>query len=158
MPSRLPSTSNPLHHIAQLYKRVCGPELLARHPMSYYEAEEDDLLFAINYGCVVRLSLMLACLPYPPALHTHLIILDLTPFLVLSLPQNNSVGWYSAIQFPSSAVWMKVGQISKFSPRDKRHLFCYYQRGTQELDCRLVLCGGRRWTGRFNRLTDWLTD
>jgi hypothetical protein len=41
----------------------------------------------------------------------------------------HSVGWYSAIQFPSASVWMQVGQISKFSPRDKRHLFCYYQRG-----------------------------
>lgn len=40
-----------------------------------------------------------------------------------------SVGWYSAIQFPSAAVWMKVGQISRFSPKDKRHFFYYYQRG-----------------------------
>lgn len=52
-PSRLPPplTKPHLNLNKQLYKRVCGPELLARHPMSYYEAEEDDLLFAINYGC-----------------------------------------------------------------------------------------------------------
>jgi len=61
---------------SQLYKSVCGPELLARHPMSFYEAEEDDLLFAINYG----------------------------------------VGWYSAIQFPSSSVRALPPSLLSFPP------------------------------------------
>lgn len=34
----------------QLFKTFCGEEVIARHPMSYYAAEEDDMLFAINLG------------------------------------------------------------------------------------------------------------
>lgn len=33
-----------------IFNKVCGEELRARHPMGYYEAEEDDVLFAANYG------------------------------------------------------------------------------------------------------------
>lgn len=59
---------------------------------------------------------------------------------------------------------MKVGQISKFSSRDKRHLFCYYQRGEQRMDGWTAVCGvlyGRVVVvvvGRPVRLTDRLTD
>jgi len=33
-----------------LFKTFCGEEVIARHPMTYYAAEEDDMLFAINLG------------------------------------------------------------------------------------------------------------